>query len=72
MLMIVLAGADDASAGPRLSHPHWLADSPSPFPTPTASSGCKEDTGLIWDHAAQLGGSTEGAPGTEKNLGSWD
>ena len=67
--MIVLAGADDTSAEPRLLHPPWLADSPSPSPTPIASPGFKEDTGLNGTTLHSGGGgerSTEGAPGTER------
>ena len=67
MLMIVLAGADDTSAEPRLLHPPWLADSPSPFPTPIASPGFKEDTGLTGTtlHSGGGGGALHGGS-------SWD
>lgn len=58
--MIVLAGADDAGAEPRLLLPHWLAGSPSPLPTPTATSGIKR-TDLIWDYTGKGGEPTKGA-----------
>lgn len=40
---------------PAQSLHHWLAGSPSPLPTPTATSGCKEDRSNLGLHCGRGG-----------------